>query len=99
MSVLVTMKVRGDTDQFRRFLVDAEERLRGIAESAKQAGAIHHRFGVGDGFVIVMDEWETAQAFQAFVSSDEIAQVMREAGAQSEPEVEITEAIESPDRF
>jgi len=99
MSVLVTMKVRGDTDQFRRFLVDAEERLRGIAESAKQAGAIHHRFGVGDGFVIVMDEWETAQAFQAFVSSDEIAQVMRDAGAQSEPEVEITEAIESPDRF
>jgi len=98
MSVLVTMKVRGDTDQFRRFLVDAEERLRGIAESAKQAGAIHHRFGVGDGFVIVMDEWETAQAFQAFVSSDEIAQVMRDAGAQSEPEVEITEAIESPDR-
>ena len=99
MSVLVTMKVRGDTDQFRRFLVDAEERLRGIAESAKQAGAIHHRFGVGDGFVIVMDEWETAQAFQAFVSSDEIAQVMRDAGAQSEPEVEITEAIESPDQF
>jgi heme-degrading monooxygenase HmoA len=99
MSVLVTMKVNGDTDQFRRWIVDDAERLRGIAESAKQAGAIHHRFGVGDGFVVVVDEWETAEAFQTFISSDEIAQVMRDAGAQSEPEVEISEAIESPDQF
>jgi hypothetical protein len=99
VSVLVTMKVRGDTDQFRRFLVDDAERMREIAESAKQAGAIHHRFGVGDGYVIVVDEWENAGAFQTFISSDEIAEVMRDAGAQSEPEVDITEAVESPDQF
>jgi quinol monooxygenase YgiN len=99
MSVLATMKVKGDTDQFRRWLETDADRIRGIAEAARGAGCLHHRFGVGNGYVLVIDEWESAEAFQTFISSDEIAAVMRDAGAQAEPEIEITEAVSSPDQF
>ncbi len=41
-----------------------------VARSAP--GAIHHRFGVGDGFVLVVDEWETIEQFQQFFSNPEL---------------------------
>ncbi len=99
MSVLVTMKVKGDTDQFRRFIGSEGDRLREVAQSARDAGAIHHRFGVGEGFVVVIDEWDSAESFQRFISSDAVVAVIGEMGAQGEPEVDITEAVDSPDQF
>jgi hypothetical protein len=71
MSVLVTMRMRGDTDQFRRFIGSEEERLRQIADDARASGWIHHRFGVGDGFVLVVDEWESAEAFKTFFETNQ----------------------------
>ena len=101
MSVLVTMRVRGDVEQFRRFLETNPERFREIAPDARAAGAIHHRFGVGDGFVVVVDEWESAEAFQRFFQTNEkIPAVMRDSGAaDEEPEITFSEAIDSPDQF
>ena len=99
MSVLVTMKMQGDTEQFRRFLETEGDRLRGLAQSARDAGAIHHRFGVGDGFVVVVDEWDSAESFQRFISSDAVVAVIGEMGGQGEPMVDITEAVKSPDQF
>ena len=96
MSVLITMKVQGDTEQFRRW-VQNEDLLLEISGRAKAAGALHHRFGVGDGFVVVVDEWETAAAFDAFMAG--MGDVMREAGAQGPPEVTISEAIATADQF
>ena len=99
MSVLVAMKVKGDTEQFRRWIDTDADRLREIGKAAQAAGCLHHRFGVGDGYVTAFDEWQSAEAFQTFISSDEIAAAMRDAGAQAAPEVDITEAIASPDQF
>jgi hypothetical protein len=99
MSVLVTMKVPGDTAQFRQVMETQGDRISGLAGRARAEGCIHHQFGVGDGFVVVVDEWETADAFQAFISSPEIVAVMGEMGAQGEPEVTIAESIDSPDRY
>jgi hypothetical protein len=101
MSVLVTMRVQGDTEQFRRLLADQPQRFSEIVNDAQAAGCIHHRFGVGDGFVMIVDEWESSQAFQTFFQTNEkIPAIMRDAGAsQAEPEVVFTEAIESPDQF
>jgi hypothetical protein len=96
VSVIVTMRVPGDVERFRRFLED-EERVKSISERAKSMGAIHHRFAVGDGFVLGVDEWETAEQFQEFVAS--IPDVFRDAGAQGPPEVTIAEAISSADQF
>jgi quinol monooxygenase YgiN len=99
MSVLVTMRVPGDTDEFRRFIDTDAEFMQRLGSEAKAQGAIHHRFGVGDGFVVVVDEWESAEAFQKFFQRDDIAQAILRAGAQGEPEITVTEAIETPDQF
>ena len=100
MSVLVTMRVEGDTQQFRRFVDGEGDRLRAIADAARADGCLHHRFGVGDGYVLVVDEWETAEHFQRFFEgNEELPGVMRDAGARGEPEFTFTEAITSPDQF
>ena len=99
MSVLVTVRVSGDVAKFRQLMDEDPGRFEAIAERGKAAGAIHHRFGVGDGYVLVLDEWESAAAFEEFFQMPEIAAIMVEAGAQGEPEVTIAEAIESPDQF
>jgi hypothetical protein len=100
MSVLVTVRVAGDVDRFRSY-IDGEgaERLRENAELAKQSGAISHRFGVGDGFVMAVDEWESPEKFQEFFSRPELGELIAEAGGSGEPEIAFAEAISSPDQF
>jgi hypothetical protein len=56
MSVLITAKFQGDTAQFRQALADRADDLARFAGLSRTAGAIHHRFGVGDGFILVVDE-------------------------------------------
>jgi heme-degrading monooxygenase HmoA len=100
MSVLVTVRVPGDTDRFRSFLSSEGDRLRSISDEAKGLGCLHHRFTVGDGFVLVVDEWESGEQFQQFFEGNEaIETVMRDSGAQGAPEVTIAEAVETPDQF
>lgn len=100
MSVLMTLKVACDTEAFRAFATENEDVLVAIAEDGKSKGAIHHRFGVGDGFLLVIDEWESAEAFQGFFEGNaQIPTVMAAAGAQGEPEITIAEAVSSADEF
>jgi len=93
------MKVRADTELFRRFLADEPERLRMFARSAQAAGALHHRFGIGDGYLVVIDEWESVESFENFMSRDEIAGILRDSGVQTVPEIDVTEVIESADQL
>jgi hypothetical protein len=102
MSFVVTVRVPGDSNRFREFLSDSAnaDRLKAIADDGKSRGAIHHRFGVGDGFVLVVDEWENPQQFQDFFEGNaEIESVIRESGGQGAPEVTVAEALETPDQF
>jgi hypothetical protein len=100
MSVLVTMKFEGDTDVFRQALVDRADEFSAIGERARTVGAIHHRFGIGDGFVVVVDEWETADQFNAFFSDPALQQFIGEIGASGgQPEMNVSEAVSSPDQF
>jgi hypothetical protein len=100
VSVLVTVKFPGDTDAFRRFISNRADLLQKISEQAKSQGAIHHRFGVGDGFVVAIDEWESAAAFNGFFADNaDIATAMQEGGAQGEPDVTFAEAVETADQF
>jgi heme-degrading monooxygenase HmoA len=100
VSVLVITRVPGDTQQFRNFMASGANTIQQIAEDAKARGCIHHRFGVGDGFVVVVDEWETAEAFQQFFEGNpQIEDVMRQSGAQGAPEFTFLDAIETADQF
>jgi hypothetical protein len=100
MSVLVTGKFQGDTAKFRQALVDRAGEFVKIADMARGEGAIHHRFGIGDGFVMIVDEWETVEQFQRFFSNPDLQAFIGSVGAApAPPEVTVTDAITSPDQF
>lgn len=100
MSVLVTVNIPGDTSEFRASLTAKEAEYRTIADRARSHGALHHRFGIGNGFVQVTDEWETEQEFRTFFSDPELQTFIKSVGGHgAPPEITVTEAITSPDQF
>ena len=100
MSVFVIVKIAADKAAFEKVIAERGDQMKTIASRGKAAGAIHHRFGLGaDGTVVVLDEWESAGAFQAFFDDPEIAGIMQDSGAQGPPDVLIVEAIETADQF
>jgi quinol monooxygenase YgiN len=100
MSVLVIGKFKGDTAKFRQALVDRADEFAKIADSSKSVGALHHRFGVGDGYVIIVDEWESVEEFQKFMANPDLQAFIGSIGADPEPpEVIVAEAVTSSDQF
>jgi hypothetical protein len=99
MGVLIIGKFPGDTAVFKKGLADRADELVGVAEQARAAGAIHHRFGVGDGFVVIVDEWESPHHFEQFFTRADIQALVAEMGASGPPDVTIVESIASPDQF
>ena len=100
MSVLIIAKFQGDTDKFRRSLEERADEFAKISEDSKGVGGLHHRFGIGDGFVLVVDEWESVDQFQAFMANPDLqAFIGSVGGAPVPPEVIVAEAISSPDEF
>jgi hypothetical protein len=101
MSVLVIGKVYGDTAKFRQALTDRGDEFAKIAEAARPKGAIHHRFGIGEDFVLIVDEWQTAQQFQEFFSDPALQEFVGSVGGSTatQPEFTICEAVDSADQF
>jgi hypothetical protein len=101
MSVLVGVKVFADTNAFTKSLSERADEFRAISERAKEVGAIHHRFGLGDGFVFVNDEWESAAAFEKFFSDPELQAFIGSIGGDPNkvPEITFGESINSADQF
>ena len=101
MSVVITLKFQGDVATFRQALADhADEFAKMAAEARGSGGGIHHRFAVGDGFVLVVDEWESAEHFQKFFANPDLQALIAASGAApAPPEVTIAEAISSPDEY
>ena len=100
MSVLITVKFQGDTDAFRQALADRADEFVKASEAGRAAGGIHHRFAVGDGFVLVVDEWDSFEHFQQFFSNPELQTFIGSVGAAPQPpEVTVAEAVASPDQF
>jgi hypothetical protein len=100
LSVLVIAKFTGDTAQFGQALADRAGEFAQIGERARSAGGIHHRFGIGDGFIVVVDEWESAGHFQSFFSDPDLQAFIGSVGADpGPPDLIIAEAISSPDQY
>ena len=100
MSVLITGKFQGDTAKFRQALADRAGEFAKISDMARAEGAVHHRFGIGDGFVVMVDEWETAVQFQQFFSDPDLQAFIASVGAApTPPEITVTEAVASADQF
>jgi hypothetical protein len=101
MSVLVITTVQADRAAFERMHAEREDDLRAVMKDAKAAGAVHHRFGVrDDGTVLIVDEWQTAEAAQAFIGNHAgVASLMQGAGVTAPPTTEIVDAFDSVDEF
>jgi len=100
MSVLIVGKFSGDTAAFRKALTERAGEFAKISEGARAAGCLHHRFGVGDGFVVLIDEWESAEQFGQFFGNPELQAFIGSVGADpAPPEITISEAVSSADQF
>lgn len=100
MSVVITLKFPGDVAKFRQALSEHGDKFAKMAHDAKASGAgIHHRFAVGDGFVLVVDEWQSAEHFQKFFADPDLQALIAMSGATGEPEITVAEAISSPDEY
>jgi heme-degrading monooxygenase HmoA len=102
MSVVITLRLKADPSRLQEVMPSNEARWQAVNGRAKGLGAIHHRFIAGaDGTeILVLDEWESAEAFQKFFeASDDIRAIMGEVGVTSEPEVTFWHALDTPDAF
>lgn len=101
MSVIMTMRLAADPARFEEVARERGEDMKAISERAKQMGAIHHMFLAGDGEVIVADEWDSEESFNAFfaASQEGIGALMAAAGVTGEPQITFARPIDTPDRF
>jgi heme-degrading monooxygenase HmoA len=101
MTVLVILSIPADTDKFREYAAAHPDEMIAIAENGRAAGALHHRFALGDGEVVVLDEWDSAESFNGFFAENEeaIGEIMQGAGASGPPQTVFYESIETADAF
>ena len=102
MSVTMMLRVKADPKRLQEVINGNEARTQAVNDRGKALGAIHHRFlASADGSeVIVLDEWESPEAFQKFFeASPEIPQIMQEAGVSSEPEITFWHELDTVDKF
>ncbi|MBV8597736.1 MAG: hypothetical protein JO017_02835, partial [Actinobacteria bacterium] len=60
MSVIMTLRVKGDPDKLERLAHENPDAISGISQRAQQHGVIAHRFYGSDGWIMVVDEWPDA---------------------------------------
>jgi hypothetical protein len=98
-SYTIAVKFPGDLGTFQKALADRSEELKALADKGRSLGAVHHRFAVGGGYLVVVDEWESPDSFQAFVGDPDFQAFTTSVGASGAPEVWIGESISSPDEY
>jgi len=100
MSVIMTLRIKGDANKLEAQAAADPGAIRAIAEHAKTAGLIAHRFyGSEDGQIMVVDEWPDPGSFQKFfeASRAQIEPLMASVGATAEPEITFWRKLETHD--
>jgi quinol monooxygenase YgiN len=101
MSVIVIGRFQvPDVARAKQVLAANAALLEEITEDAKGLGARHHQFLEGNGELVILDEWESAEGFQRFFESNtKIPRITQEAGAQGPPKVEVLSPVEAAGTF
>ena len=74
--------------------------LEEITEDTKGGGIIHHTFVAGEGELVVIDEWETAEQFQSFFEGNaKVAKITELVGVTGPPAVAIYNEVDAPGRI
>ena len=100
MSVLMTLRARGNAEELERRTAANPDGMRALLERARENGLIGHRFyGSEDGQIMVVDEWPDPQSFQQFFESErgQIEPMMQQAGVTSEPEITFWRKLDTHD--
>jgi quinol monooxygenase YgiN len=100
MSVYMSLRMEADPARLEEVARRNQDMLKAIAERAKGQGCIHHAFAARNGEIVVMDEWESEDAFQRFFQTDQdIPKLLQEAGVSGPPEVEFYLPLRLGDEF
>jgi hypothetical protein len=101
MSTIVILRIPGNPADLERYAAGpGGDVMRQIALAGKAAGAIHHSFAGGSNEVLVIDEWPDQESFEKFFAGEtDIADVMRDGGAQGPPEMSFYRKLNTPDQF
>ena len=101
MSVIVMARVPGHVADFERVVKEHADTFVSVSQVGKAAGAVHHCFVEDtDGSLMIIDEWDSEESFQAFFRSQEdIPQLMAAAGVTGPPVTTSYRIIDTPDRF
>ena len=102
MSVIMGLRVTADPDRVQQALTSDPERLKRIAQRARDGGCIHHRFYANEAgsAVLVVDEWPDVDSFMRFFeSSHDIGEMMAEGGVTERPTPEFWHELDTPDKF
>ena len=99
MSVLVITTVQADAAVFEKVIADNADAVRGVSEEARAKGAQRHLFADdGAGNVLIVDVWDSRDAFDAFFGSQPaIAQIMQEVGVTAQPSTVSYRVIDTAD--
>jgi heme-degrading monooxygenase HmoA len=100
MSAVVIGRMDVEPSIIEKLYAERADDFRTVMNEAKQRGAKHHQFLAGDGCVMLVDEWDTAEHFHEFFANQPIiADLMMSAGVSAPPEINVYEVLDSPDRF
>ena len=100
MSVLMTLRVRGDAQALEARAAANPGGLQAILEKAKPHGLISHHFYASGDELLVVDEWETEEGFRRFFAeATEVPALMAEVGVTSEPEITFWRKLATHDDF
>jgi len=99
VSVIVTLRVRGDGSAIEKLAAEDPKVLEDISEVAKEHGVLYHRFYANDDEVLVVDEWPDAGSFQKFFDAQDaqIRGVMDRAGVTTQPEITYWRKLDTKD--
>jgi hypothetical protein len=100
MSVLMTLRAKGDPVKLEKMAANDPGMIRAISDDAKKFGCIAHRFyGSDDGQILVLDEWPDAESFHRFFDAHQgdIGPMMAEIGATAPPEITFYRALDTHD--
>jgi hypothetical protein len=101
MAVMMIMRVQGNPEDLERYAEGpGGDVMRRIADAGRAAGGNRHCFAGGDNEVVVIDEWPDEESFHAFFANQpDIADVMRNGGAQGPPQISFYRVLNTPDQF
>ena|SRR5215212_9642304 len=100
MSVMIEARFDADASRVEQAARDNHDTLMAIVDRAKEQGCLHHRFYAENGSVVIVDEWESPEAFSKFFEGDpDIPTIMGAAGVSSPPDVHVLRPMNVDDSF